>query len=96
MENITNIINDKKFSSNKIILDNRKKVTITGVEKALSSNDECIILQVSGTKLFVTGHNLHINKLDVEAGEVQAEGDFDSFKFGDVKAKGNFLKRIFK
>lgn len=96
MENITNIINDKKFSVNKIMLDNRKKVTIAGVEKALSSNDECLVLQVSGTKLFLSGHNIHLDKLDVEAGVVEAQGDFDCFKFGDAKAKGGFFKRIFK
>ena len=96
MENITNIINDKKFSNNKIILENRKKAIITGVEKAISSNETSIILQVSGSKLFIVGTNLQIEKLDVESGEVVALGNFDGFKFGNSNKGGNFLKKVFK
>lgn len=96
MENVTNIINDKKFSTNKVVLDNRGKVVISGVEKALSSNSECIVLRVCGVKLFLGGHNLHIDRLDVETGVLEAQGDFDSIKFGDAKAKGNLFKRMFK
>lgn len=96
MENITKVLIEKKFTNNKIVLDNRKKLTVTGVEKALSSNENCIILQTSGNKLFISGHNLHIEKLDVEAGVVEAEGDFDSFKYGNITNKGNVFKRIFK
>lgn len=94
MENVTNIINEKKFSTNKLTLDNRKKIVLSGVEKALSSNEDNIILVVSGTKLYITGHNLHIEKLDVEAGVVEAEGDFESIKFGG--SSKSLFKRIFK
>lgn len=96
MENITNIINDKKFINNKVVLENRKKVLISGVEKALSSNDSCIVLQVSGAKLFITGSDLHIEKLDVESGEVVVLGNFDGFKFGNSTKGGSFFKRVFK
>ncbi len=94
MENVTNIINDKKFSTNKIMLDNRKKLVLNGVEKVLSSNDDSISLVVSGTKLYLGGHNLHIEKLDVESGLIEAEGDFESIKFGGTNK--SFLKRLFK
>lgn len=96
MENVTNIINDKKFSSSKIVLDNRKNIVISGVERAVSSNENCIILKVAGKKLFVCGHNLHIEKLDVESGVVEAEGEFDSVRFEGGTGKGGIMKRIFK
>lgn len=96
MENVTNIINDKKFTTSKIVLDNRKRATINGVEKALSSNEGCVILKVSGTNLVVMGRGLHIEKLDVESGVVEMEGEFDSFKFAASAKPGNVFKRIFK
>ncbi|MBQ2864269.1 MAG: sporulation protein YabP [Clostridia bacterium] len=96
MENVTNIINDKKFTTSKIVLDNRKRATINGVEKALSSNEGCVILKVSGTNLVVMGRGLHIEKLDVESGVVEIEGEFDSFKFAASAKPGNVFKRIFK
>lgn len=96
MENVTNIINDKKFLNSKIVLDNRKRATINGVEKALSSNEGCIILKVSGSNLIIMGSGLHIEKLDVESGVVEIEGGFDSFKFAASAKPGSVFKRIFK
>ena len=95
MENVTNIINDKKFINNKIVLDNRNKITISGVEKALSSNENGIVLKVSGKKLFIGGKNLQIGKLDVENGLFEAEGEVYSVKF-EGSEKGGLVKRIFK
>ena len=96
MENVTNIINDKKFLNSKIVLDNRKRATINGVEKALSSNEGCIILKVSGSNLIIMGSGLHIEKLDVESGVVEIEGLVDSFKFAASAKPGSVFKRIFK
>lgn len=96
MENVTNIINEKKFTTNKVVLENRKKLVVNGAEKALSSNETCIILVVSGCKMFINGNNLHIEKLDVESGVVEIEGSIDGFKFGNNAGKGNVFKRIFK
>ncbi len=96
MENVTNIINDKKFLNSKIVLDNRKRATISGVEKALSSNEGCVILKVAGSNLVIMGKDLHIEKLDVESGVLEMEGEFDSFKFATSAKPSNLFKRVFK
>ncbi|MBR2467475.1 MAG: YabP/YqfC family sporulation protein [Clostridia bacterium] len=96
MENIVKVVNEKKFTTNKVTLDNRNKLVVSGVEKAISSNSESIVLQVSGSKMYLTGSGLHIDRLDVESGVVEAQGEFDSFRFGDSKSKGNFFRRMFR
>ncbi len=95
MEHITNIINEKKFNSSKLVVDNRKKLSLTGVEKAISSNETNMVFVVGGTKVFITGQNLHIERLDVETGLLELDGQIDSIKFGAGQSKG-LLKRIFK
>ena len=92
----TDSITDNNTGISKIVLENRKRATINGVEKALSSNEGCIILKVSGTNLIIMGSGLHIEKLDVESGVIEIEGVLDSFKFAASAKPGSVFKRIFK
>ncbi len=95
MENVTNVINEKRFNSSKLVLDNRKKLSLTGVEKAISSNEQNMIFMVSGSRVYICGQGLHIEKLDVESGMLELSGEVDSIKFGAGGNK-NMLKRLFK
>lgn len=93
MENLTIKNNDKiELINNKIIIDNRNKVSLSGITKMLSSNESSISMLVKNTKLVISGKDLHIEKLDVENGMLEASGTIDSVKYG---ADG-FIKRIFK
>lgn len=94
MENVTNKASEKKFSISKLTLENRKKLELTGVERAISSNEQAIVLVVSGGKVVIAGQGLHIEKLDVESGVLELAGVVDSIKFGAENK--TFLKRIFK
>lgn len=95
MENVTNVINEKKFNNSKLTLNNRKNLSLTGVEKAISSNESNMIFQVNGVKLFITGQELHIEKLDVESGILELTGVIDCIKYGSTSNK-NMFKRLFK
>ena len=79
--------------NNKIILDNRSKISITGVTKMISSNDSTLIMQIKNTKLCVLGKGIKIDRLDINTGVLEASGEFDSIKYND---NGGLFKRIFK
>ena len=53
-----------------IILENRKKMTLTGVEEVISFDDEKILLNTKLGALTIKGQNLKMNKLDVQNGDV--------------------------
>ena len=78
----------------KIILENRKKVTITGIEKMESVNTTQVALITNQTQLIISGTELHINKMDVGLGNVEIVGNIDSIKYADKKQ--NIFKRMFK
>ena len=78
----------------KIIMENRKKIVVGGVDKVESVNLTQICLQVGNSMLFLSGNNLHVDKLDVAAGHVEITGQIDALKYADKKQ--NFFKRIFK
>ena len=94
MENVT-IKNNEKLEplNNKILIDNRNRITISGISQMLSSNETCINMLVKTTRLIVSVKNLHIEKLDVDNGLLEASGTIDSIKYSGGEG---LMKRIFK
>jgi len=82
-----------------LILENRKKLSISGVEDVLSFDDQIVILETSLGMLTVKGKDLRINKLSIDTTEVIIEGEMNSFNYSekqDKKASGSLLGKIFK
>ena len=82
------------LSNHKIILDSRKSLQMTGIQKVESTNNNQIVCVAMGCPLIITGKNMHIKKLDVSSGIVDVEGQIDSIKYEQKKQP--FLKRIFR
>jgi len=48
-------------------------------------------------ELTIRGINLHINKIDVDAGDLLMEGEVDSLTYSDNQPqKGGLLSRLFR
>lgn len=95
MENNTPSLNKVVNKDHKVILDNRKKMTLTGISKAVSANENMVVLLLPGQKMTVSGKGLHLNKLDMEQSIVEIEGDIFSFKYVSAATPQGFFKRIF-
>lgn len=57
-----------------LILENREKLTITGVVDVLSFDDQIVIVETQLGLLTVKGEDLRINKLSIDSLEVIIEG----------------------
>lgn len=83
-----------------LILENRGKLSISGVLDVLSFDDQVVILETELGLLTVKGENIRINKLSIDTSEVIVEGDIFSLAYSDKeseKAKGSsFMSKIFK
>lgn len=83
-----------------IILENRQKLSISGVLDVLSFDDQVVILETELGLLTVKGENLRINKLSIDTSEVIVEGDISSLTYSDnknaEKNKGSLISKIFK
>lgn len=87
---------DKKSN---LFIENRKKVSITGVLEVLSFDDEKIMLNTVLGGLVIKGTKLKMNKLDVQNGDVIIVGNINSCVYSNVEAKKKsegFLKSLFK
>ena len=95
-------IEERKLSTNivqNVILENRNKLSISGVLDVLSFDDQIVILETELGLLTVKGENLRINKLSIDTSEVIIEGDISYLAYSDKeleKNKGSILNKIFK
>ena len=75
-------IEEKKTSINannniiqNIVLENREKLSISGVLDVLSFDDQIVILETELALLTIKGENLRINKLSLDTTEVVINGE---------------------
>lgn len=99
------MIEEKKMSSAKpkvqnLILENRERLSVSGVIDIESFNDEMIVVDTELGGLVIRGEDLHINKLNLDSSELNIEGEIISCEYTDSessKSKGlGFFSRMFK
>lgn len=93
----------KNVNSNTIqnlVLENRNKLSISGVLDVLSFDDQIVIIETELGLLTIKGETLRINKLNIDTSEVIVEGQIDSISYSskDLSKKSgeSFLGKIFK
>jgi len=88
------IVNKKQHN---FLLENREKMSITGVLDVDIFNPDMVVVQTEMGMLTIKGIDLHINKLNLESSELCVEGEIGSCTYSD-KATSNsgFLGKIFK
>ena len=83
-----------------LILENREKLSISGVLDVLSFDDQIVILETELGLLTVKGENLRINKLSLDTAEVIVDGEIYSLGYSekelDKKSGGGILGKIFR
>ncbi len=79
-----------------LIIESRKKATVTGIKDVESFDDEVIIAQSECGEITIRGKDLKISRLSVESGDMVVEGEIDSVTYAEGKATGSFLSRVFK
>ena len=80
-----------------VILEDRKNLTVSGVSDVDSFDEQNITVFTDMGELAVRGYNLHINKLNIETGELTLEGEISSLTYTDEQQRGSgFFGRLFK
>ena len=81
-------------------LEQRENVFITGVNDVISFNEDMIVIDTQMGVLVIGGQNLHVNKLNLDDGELCIDGEINSLSYendnGLSKSKTSFFSKIFK
>ena len=93
-----NVVNNNMVQN--LFLENREKLTISGVLDVLSFDDQIVILETELGLLTVKGDNLRINKLSLDTAEVIVDGEIYNLGYSEKelekKSGGGILGKIFK
>ncbi len=81
-----------------IKLEDRHKATITGVEDVLSFNEQMMVLNTTSGALSIVGEELHIDKLNLEDGQLAVEGTIIAMEYEGMpaKQKSSLLSKLFR
>ena len=78
----------------KILLEDKKRLSMTGVETVDGFTENQLKLTVQKNKVEIKGENIKITAFNKASGTLLAEGVFNEIKFG--KTSQPFFKRLFK
>ena len=89
---------DKVLTNQNIIMENREKVSVTGVIDIHSFDDELVIAQTDLGILTIKGDDLKMNKLNLENNELIIEGKIIAVAYSDINnaKKTGFTNKLFK
>ena len=91
---------NKLTKSHKVCVTNRKNGNFTGVLDVISFDISEILLETEQGMLNVKGKDLHVNRLNLEKGEVDVEGQIDVLSYSQVpnsvKKSENLFGKWFK
>lgn len=96
---------DKRFvqkgtKPHNVSIENREKMSITGVVNVISFDEESVIVETEMGILTVRGQGLHINKLNLDEGQVSLDGEIINLNYsekgGFVSKSGGFISRMFR
>lgn len=78
-----------------LTLDNRKLLTLSGVEDVSGFDEQTINVKLSDATLVVKGSGLHISKLSLESGDVVIDGLISSLQYLGASS-GSLRSRLFR
>ena len=80
-----------------IVLENRKKLVMSGVLVVESFEDDVVELKTSKGELTIRGENLKMESFISETGDLVVNGNIYAFVYlNDTSKKQGFLNRLFK
>ncbi|MFR9068029.1 MAG: YabP/YqfC family sporulation protein [Faecalibacterium prausnitzii] len=74
-----------------LILESRSRLTVTGVQRVLHCSAESAALETGKGILHLSGAQISMQTLDLEAGEAKLTGRFDGLEYTAARAAGSFL-----
>lgn len=79
-----------------LILEGRNRLSVSGVVDVQSFDESLVSMETTLGMLVVRGSGLHIEKLSLDGGELELEGDIDSMDYEEGgQSRGGLLSRIF-
>ena len=80
--------------SHKLTLDDRKKLTMTGVTEVVSFDENTVTLLTNLGTLVIQGSQLQLKNLSLDGGEAAVEGHIESLIYEEPRYAQSWLRRF--
>lgn len=93
-----NEVNKKDTAIHNLILEGRKRLSVSGVTDVDSFDENTVLLYTNMGELTVKGSDLHVNDLSVTSGEMNIEGDIQAVIYSDKERQSplGFIGKLFR
>ena len=78
-----------------LTLSGRERLTMSGVEDVTGFDESTVLLTTSLGALSVRGQGLHIEKIDLDAGQLELRGKIVELGYDEPAQSGAFFSRLF-
>ncbi|MDR1705557.1 MAG: sporulation protein YabP [Clostridiales bacterium] len=90
----------KPFGDHRVSLENRERLSVTGVTDVISFDEECVVCETGMGVLVFKGSGMKVSSLNVGSGELSLVGSVDSMAYESGrdgrKTKQSMFGKIFK
>ena len=76
-------------------MQNRARLSLTGVTDVNGFDEGLIALATAQGPLAIRGEGLHIDRIDLTAGELEVRGKLRELSYEEPAAEGGFWSRLF-
>ena len=76
-------------------LENREKLSLTGVTDVSGFDESLIVLVTALGPLAVRGEELHIDRIDLNAGQLEVRGKIRELSYEEPAREGGLWSRLF-
>lgn len=78
-------------------LSERRVLSVSGVQDVDSFDETTVVIYTEQGELTVKGTGLHINRLNIETGDLTLEGHVESLVYTDLHTRaGGFFGKLFR
>lgn len=85
--------NGKKHT---LMLDNRRRLVLSGAVEVNGFNEETISVKTTAGTLIIKGAGMHIDRLDLETGDVTVNGTVNSMQYIGGGNRGSRFSKLFR
>jgi len=76
-------------------LEGRAKLSISGVEDVSGFDETLVVLTTAQGDLNVRGSQLHIERIDLDAGQLELQGHIQELSYDEPSQSGSLWSRLF-
>jgi sporulation protein YabP len=80
--------------THRLILEQRSKLTATGVTEVLRFDEEAVILRSGEEVLQILGQGLKLKQLAPDGGNVTIEGSIQALSYEQARPTGSWMRRF--